>query len=72
LAQLGEQASLQFRIEMFNAFNHTNLSNPETLFESLIFGQAQYGRQGIGSSSPGASPLNEQPRHIQFGVKVYF
>ncbi len=72
LSQLGERVNLQFRLEMFNVFNHTNLNNPDPRFESSTFGEAQYGRQGVGSSLPSASPLNEQPRHVQIALKIYF
>jgi hypothetical protein len=70
--RLGEGASLQFRIELFNAFNHTNLNNPQSVLESDVFGQAFFGRQGVGSSQPSVAPLNEQPRRIQLALKVYF
>jgi hypothetical protein len=69
---LAERASVQFRIEMFNAFNNTNLNNPSTNVSAQFFGEALYGRQGVGSSNPAASPLNEQARRIQLAVKVYF
>ena len=82
LPRLGEQGRLQFRAEFFNLFNHTNLNTPDPFLESMrpvelgglvpSFGEATFGRQGFGSSVPGASPLNEQPRRIQFGVKIYF
>ncbi|MBI3934304.1 MAG: TonB-dependent receptor, partial [Acidobacteria bacterium] len=74
LPRVGEQVSVQFRAEFFNVFNHTNLGNPFAKLNSLQapFGQALFGRDGVGSSSPGASPLNEQPRRIQFALKVNF
>ena len=34
-----ERANLQFRADAFNAFNHTNLSNPNTSIESPLFGR---------------------------------
>src|SRR5262249_46370070 len=72
-----DMARLQIRAEVFNIFNHTNLSNPETLLEcqqqnQSCFGQALFGRQGFGSALPSASPLSEQPRRIQFGFKFLF
>jgi hypothetical protein len=70
--RLGEGASLQFRAEFFNVFNHTNLDNPEPILGRSTFGDAFFGRQGVGSSSPGNVPLNEQPRRIQFALKLYF
>jgi hypothetical protein len=72
LRLLGEGGSLQFRAEFFNAFNHTNLNNPDANLESPGFGQAVFGRQGFSSSVPTASPLNEQPRRVQFALKLYF
>lgn len=72
LSRLGEQVSMQFRAEVFNLFNHPNLSSPDAQYESRTFGQALFGRQGLGSSLPSASPLNEQPRRIQLALKIYF
>ena len=69
---LGEQGRLQFRAEFFNLFNHTNLNNPNAVLQSSTFGEATFGRQGFGSVLPSVSPLSEQPRRIQFGVKIYF
>lgn len=78
LPMLGERVSLQFRAELFNVLNHTNLDNPiEPILGAGDFGEASFGRQGagasgIGSSSPASSPLNEQPRRIQVALKLYF
>jgi len=75
LPRLGEQARLQFRAEFFNLFNHTNLNNPDIparYLESFSFGEARFGREGFGSALPSASPLNEQPRRIQFAIKIHF
>ena len=52
-----EPHSLQFRVEMFNAFNHVNLNNPTTSFDSPNIGR-------IFGSAPA--------RQIQFGLKYYF
>ena len=52
-----EPHSLQFRVEMFNAFNHVNLNNPTTGFDSVNLGRI------FGSASA---------RQIQFGLKYYF
>lgn len=53
-----EQRRLQFRIEMFNAFNHVNLGNPSTdVSDTLHFGSIR---------SAAAA------RIIQAGLKLYF
>ena len=70
--RLGEGAWLQVRAEVFNLFNHTNLNNPDSILESPSLGEAAFGRQGFGSALPSVSPLNEQPRRIQFAVKFHF
>jgi hypothetical protein len=74
IPRIGERVSLQFRAEFFNVFNHTNLGNPNPRLNSLAppFGRANYGRVGAGSASPAASPLNEQPRRIQFALRLSF
>ncbi|HWP83822.1 MAG TPA: TonB-dependent receptor, partial [Terriglobia bacterium] len=74
LPRLGERVSLQFRAEFFNLFNHTNLGNPLTRLEFTDppFGKANFGRLGFASASPTASPLNEQPRRVQFALKLNF
>jgi hypothetical protein len=76
---LAERASLQFRIELLNAFNHTNLSNPNAQLESpslptsFPFGQAFFGQtSGVQGASPSVSPLGDQPRRVQLALKVYF
>ena len=69
---MGEQVSMQFRLELFNVFNHANLGDPDSLLESATFGEAQIGRRSVGSWSLNALPLNERPRHVQIGLKIYF
>ncbi|MGB6265131.1 MAG: TonB-dependent receptor [Candidatus Acidiferrales bacterium] len=54
----GESRSLQFRAEFFNAFNHTQFSNPDNQGFSDTFGQVTLTR--------------EDARIIQFGLKFYF
>src|SRR5262249_7620399 len=53
-----EGASLQFRTEFFNAFNHPQFGNPGTIVGSPSFGK-------IGSTSVA-------PRLVQFGLKYVF
>jgi hypothetical protein len=74
IPRIGERFSLQFRVEFFNVFNHTNLGNPNPRLNSLEppFGRASYGRVGTSSASPAASSLNEQPRRIQFALRLGF
>ena len=72
LPRLSERVWAQLRVELFNLFNHTNLNNPNSLLESSLFGTAVFGRQGASSALPSVSPLNEQPRRIQFALKVHF
>jgi hypothetical protein len=54
---LRESLSLQFRTEVFNAFNHPNFGLP-----GHFAGSADFGRVTSSGS----------PRHIQFGVKLLF
>jgi hypothetical protein len=53
-----EDATLEFRTELFNAFNHAQFSNPNTVVNSGAFGT-------IGTTSTG-------PRIMQFGLKYLF
>ena len=52
-----EAATLQFRAEAFNLFNHVNLDLPDNFLGSPTFGR-------ISSA--------QAPRHIQFGLKLIF
>lgn len=72
ISRLGEQVRLQFRAEFFNLFNHTNLSDPVSSIADENFGQALFGRTGFVNALPSATPLAEQPRRIQFALKLYF
>ncbi|MEO8735891.1 MAG: TonB-dependent receptor [Edaphobacter sp.] len=55
---LPESATLQFRAEFFNIFNHTNYGNPTTNVQSSSFGQIL--------------SANGSGREIQFAVKLLF
>jgi hypothetical protein len=55
---LGESGNVEFRTELFNAFNHTQFSNPSTNVSSAAFGTIT------------STAVN--PRIIQFGLKLNF
>jgi hypothetical protein len=56
---LREDATLQFRAEFFNVFNHPQFSNPATALDSVgSFGQI--------------TGMSVNPRLIQFGLKYSF
>jgi hypothetical protein len=55
---LHENVRLQFRGEMFNVFNHPNLGNPDTTFESPTFGQI--------------TSISQNPRQIQLALRLSF
>lgn len=56
-AALGEQATLQFRIEFFNVTNTPNFLNPNVFFGAPGFGRLLAARDG---------------REVQFGLKLIF
>ena len=53
-----ENVRLQFRTELFNAFNHPNLANPQTLANGLDFGRIL--------------TKSQDPRLIQFALRLMF
>jgi hypothetical protein len=53
-----ERINSEFRIEFFNAWNHTQFANPDGNFSDLTFGQIQKTR--------------EDPRVVQFALKFLF
>jgi hypothetical protein len=55
--RITEQVSGQLRWEMFNAFNHANLGNPEMSLASAAFGQIN---------------TVTGPRIMQLGLKLRF
>ena len=55
--QSSEGLRVQFRAEMYNAFNHANFYAPDTHFGDATFGQIS-----------GALPA----RDVQFGLKIYW
>lgn len=54
---IGDRATVQFRTEFFNVFNHTNFGGPATALNSTLFGRI---------TSANAS------REIQFGLRLLF
>ena len=67
-----ENAHLILRSDFYNAFNHANLNNPNSLLGSPGFGQASYGRLGYDTGFPALIPLNETSRQIQVTIKAEF
>ena len=53
-----EASNVQFRAEFYNAFNHSNFSNPGTTVNSTSFGQI--------------TSMSVAPRLVQFGLKYVF
>ncbi|MCI0350666.1 MAG: hypothetical protein L0Z53_14680, partial [Acidobacteriales bacterium] len=72
-----EQINVQFRAEMFNAFNHANFANPRNAstgsptLTSSVFGQTCCVADSVPSSST-VIAVGEPNRVIQFGLKVNF
>jgi hypothetical protein len=62
--KITERFNLQFRTELFDAFNHPNFSNPVLTATSVSFGQIQGTRTPNGDF--GSS------RQIQFALKLQF
>ncbi|MGH9672824.1 MAG: TonB-dependent receptor plug domain-containing protein, partial [Bryobacteraceae bacterium] len=52
-----ERLGIQYRWEMFNAFNHANLGNP---------------RNNIGAANPGSINSTSEPRIMQMGLRLTF
>jgi hypothetical protein len=58
VSQLNERVSLQFRVELFNAFNHPNFALPEAFFDNARFGTI-------------TSTITPE-RQVQLGVRVEY
>jgi hypothetical protein len=55
---INDRWKTEFRAEFYNAWNHTQLANPDGNFSDLSFGEVLKTR--------------EDPRVIQFGLKLLF
>lgn len=55
---INERWNTEFRTEFYNAWNHTQLANPDGNFTDLTFGQILRTREG--------------PRVLQFALKIFF
>jgi hypothetical protein len=72
-----ERASIQLRIEAFNALNHANFADPVRFLSSPLFGQANSMLNlmlGTGSPGSGLAPLFQSggPRSLQISVRIRF
>ncbi len=75
LPWLGEAVNVQLRADAFNLLNHTNLGNPDAVFnpDNLeFFGVALKGRAGRDNGFPATAPLNETSRQFQFLLRFQF
>ena len=62
---------VQFRAELYNLFNHANLSAPVTQYSYSDFGLAYFGLNRTFSRF-GDLPLENSSRRIQFGLRIQF
>ena len=75
--RVSEAASVQLRLEVFNALNHANLSDPQTALNSAHFGQSQSMLSaGLGTGGPanGLMPVFQigGPRSLQVSLRFRF
>ena len=69
--KFNDRYSAQFRAEFFNALNNVNFGNPSNSQASVGFGQIG-GTFGSGAYGGPTSYGTDQPRIIQFGLKIAF
>ena len=70
-----ERINTQFRVEMFNLFNHLNLANPgPTQLGNNAFGTSSFGQIGstigAGNYAPGIGP--GEPFNVHLALKIIF
>jgi len=70
-----ERINAQFRVEMFNLFNHLNLANPgPTQLDNAYTDTSSFGQIGstigAGNYSPGIGP--GEPFNVQLALKILF
>jgi hypothetical protein len=69
--RIRDRYSLQFRAEMFNAFNHANFNGIDTgLSLNNVAGDQNFGKPL--NSNFGRITSTRGPREIQFGLKFAF
>jgi hypothetical protein len=73
---LTDRVGLQFRMEIFNLFNHPNFGSPIGDLDSEDFGRAttMLGRSLTATNNTGFNPLFQAggPRAVQFSIKLQF
>ena len=75
--RVSERASIQLRLEAFNALNHANLNDPQARLTSAQFGQSQSMLSaGLGTGGPanGLMPVFQVggPRSLQASLRFRF
>lgn len=72
-----DAGSLEFRVEVFNAFNHPNFADPSRFLDSPLFGESVSMlnlRLGSGTPGTGAIPILQTggPRSVQLMLRLHF
>jgi hypothetical protein len=69
---LGEGGRIEVRADAYNALNHANLGQPDGNLNSASFGVARYGVSQPRTGLLPILPLRENPRQLQFRLRVIF